>query len=383
MKDIDFDELDRAVSSVLEPTAGTDPAPDEKKTDAAPAEKTDDATVSVTSTPPAPEAPVIETPEPAAVSAEADTPAASPAAPRASLAIKRRGQFMDVVHPSSDMTKPEDAKTVPPRKITLTPLSDSVEPETKPEAEVTPETEAPVAPADTPAVETTPEVQDSADSSAPFSLDATMPDPLDVMQQQEEAKDAEAAEVAPSTASSEDMPTAADEIAPAESSEPETPATPFLSDTKVEKRPLDAFSAEEPATAEAEDAEVSDVPADGTAQTEQVPPELQADVVAVESGQPEQAEKEAEAEKEPEQEQKKEEASDTGFAASIPQQYTAADTKADDEHAIFDTREYHQPLTPPAKKKRGLPGWIVALVVMILLAALSAAGGYFWFYYGL
>lgn len=382
MKDIDFDELDRAVSSVLEPTASADPAPDAKKTDAAPEVQTETPEVKAEapSVATAPEAPVAEAVETAPAAVEADSVVVAPAAPRASLAMKRRGQFMDVVHPSSDMTKPEDAKiAVPPRKMTIKPLNDTVEPEKKEETETPPAPE-PVVETAVPAPEVTPELQETAESVESFSIGSTMPDPLDVMQQQEEAKDA-ATETTPA---SEEMPAASIEETPIDASEEATPVTPFLSDTKVEKRPLDAFSAEEtaPETEPDSAAETTEDGFDGTTPAEQIPPELQADVVAVESGQPDQLDK-VEVEEEPVKEEPQDENAGTGFAASIPQQYTATDTKADDEHAIFDTREYHQPLAPATKKKRGLPGWIVALVVMVLLAALSAAGGYFWFYYGL
>ena len=73
MNDIDFEELDRAVSSALGPDAGKTPA----------------ATA---------EAPAPATPAPAPTPPPVPTPAsASPAARRSS------GRFMDVVHPSSDM----------------------------------------------------------------------------------------------------------------------------------------------------------------------------------------------------------------------------------------------------------------------------------------
>lgn len=72
MKDIDFDELDRAVHSA---TNGGN-------------SKSDDNTRS----------------EPAPVDNESITPASSPVRPPVSLATRRSsGRFMDVVHPSSDM----------------------------------------------------------------------------------------------------------------------------------------------------------------------------------------------------------------------------------------------------------------------------------------
>lgn len=84
MQDIDFDELDRAVSTAME---GKD----------RPAEP---AVPMTSTTPPATEAPAVEVTERTRVAApERANMATSPAARRSS------GRFMDVVHPSSDMRR--------------------------------------------------------------------------------------------------------------------------------------------------------------------------------------------------------------------------------------------------------------------------------------
>lgn len=367
MKDIDFDELDRAVSSVLEPVADKKPAPEE----AAPAE------VAPAATEPEKAPEVAPAPEAAPAVVET-TPAVEPeatAAPAAKtpLAIKRRGQFMDVVHPSSDMTtsKPDDAPAAPTRKVTLAPLSASVVPEDAPES-VTPSTEAPAATAmpDPTEAMTPAEVQTPVETVEPAPADVVMPDPLDVMETQEETKDAASAEVSAIEDTTVDPNESLDTNA--ESAEGEAAsATPFLTDTKVDKRPLDAFSPDE---APAELATAAPVVA-----SEPLPPELQADVIAVESNPSERMDEE----KEEAGADEKKESSESGFNASIPQQYASTDGAASDDHSIFDTREYHQPLTPAKTKKRGLPGWLVAILVIFLLAGLGAAGGYFWFYYGI
>jgi len=356
MKDIDFDELDRAVSSVLETPADVQPAVTPTTPAAEPAEA------------PEPAATVVETPAAAEAPAE-PAPVETAAAAKTPLAIKRRGQFMDVVHPSSDMTgKPEETTTTSSRTTTLQPLSASVVPDAEPTT--------------TPDVETTPEPTPAADEISPDSqppvetvgsapADHAAPDPLDVMQTQEEAQDAAATE----TSTLEDTPvdSSAEETAEEPVEEP-APTTPFLADTEVDKRPLGAFSPEEAPVEESAAAPNMPVTA------EPLPPELQADVVAVEANPSDKSEEAGEKVVETED---KSEAVEPGLNTSIPQQYAATESNADGDHSIFDTSEYHQPIAPVKTKKRGLPGWLVALLVFFILAGLSAAGGYFWFYYGL
>lgn len=371
MKDIDFDELDRAVSTVLEPVADATPTStpatpvDEKTQPAGEAEKTSDVASEV-ATPDAVEpTPVTAVVEPEASSA---TPAARPP-----LAIKRRGQFMDVVHPSSDMTgKPEDGTPTSPRKVTVQPLTTIEAPEAEPETPAPTEEETQVTDqlTDLSTIEMPDEAQPPVETVESAPVVQVIPDPLDVMQTQEEAKDTLSTE----TPEVEDTPVDAPVPTETESGAEEVaPTTPFLADTKVDKRPLDAFSPDE--------AEVpAETDVEPTAEVEPVSAELQADVVAVEANPTDQVNDEADTEH---VETDKKDEVESGFNNSIPQQYAADDAKTDEDHSIYDTSEYHQPITPVKTKKRGLPGWLVALLVMFLLAGLSAAGGYFWFYYGL
>jgi hypothetical protein len=282
---------------------------------------------------------------------------------------------MDVVHPSSDMTgKPEAATSAPVRKVTLQPLSTSVEPETTPVVATPTEENEPVAAeqtADPVSLDTSVEPQPSAEAVTATPVDQVMPDPLDVMQAQEATKEAAAAETSTVEDTLEATPEASE---PVPTEEESAPSTPFLADTKVDKRPLDAFSPEETETP------VEPAPVDPVVTSEPLPPELQADVVAVEANPSDHVADEADSEA---TETDKKDESENGFNTSIPQQYSSTDTKSDDDHSIFDTSEYHQPLAPAKTKKGGMPGWLVALLVMILLAGLSVAGGYYWFYYGL
>lgn len=246
MQDIDFDEIDRAVSS----TMGTKPAP---------------ASV-----------PVNDAPAPAAPATDEGTPATR----------RSSGRFMDVFHPSSDMRPAVPERSAP--RQSETPVR-TAEP-------------APVTP------------------PAPATNDDAWPDPLDFHGFKDESEpEAPAAEEAP---------------APLES--------PFLSDAKVEKRPLGAFSAVEsamsaPATEPTPEPEAPAAPV--TEPAPEMPVEAPAPVEEVPSSIP----------------------------ASITQQYKEQPSTTDQPSgAIFDTEAYHQPLAHPTKSKSGLwvVLWIVGLIVV-------------------
>lgn len=261
MNDIDFDELDRAVSSTLTPTPVSEPTP-------------------------APVSPSITT----------------AAAPSVSPAARRGGRFMDVVHPSSDM---RGATAVPPR---------------------------PTVPAEpvTPAV-----------SAAPSAQVSDWPDPIE---------------------------------------------SPFLPDTKVEKRPL---GGEQPTTDvptpveipdEAPEAEIIPTVTEPAAPEAVVPVSLKEPVAEPETT-PE-AEPEVATETTPEVEATPEEpiaepvphVTETtqstpvgdGGPTSIHQQYTESASSAEPSRPIFDTEAYHQPMAHPEKKKSGIfvVLWIIGLIIL-------------------
>lgn len=291
MNDIDFDELDRAVSSV------TDSTP---------------------------------TPEPA-------TPNSlpSPAARRSS------GRFMDVVHPSSDM------RTASPQP-------------------------RPVEVPDRPAPE--------AVSGGSFQW----PDPIDV------------ASTNPPVDNNQDGVPPAPEVSSPTDDSPHSPLeSPFLSDAKVEKRPLGAatpvkslegslaeLTAETnpPAPVEAEslptasagavdvaDLEVSEEALIGAEQSSDTTPGVPQ--VADDVEEPVPGYKGAEVSPDPPV---------VTSPASITQQYTEQpSTTEQPSGAIFDTESYHQPLAHPQKKQSSLAIvlWIVGLV--ILGAGLGAAMYFF------
>ncbi|HEV7930164.1 MAG TPA: hypothetical protein VGP12_08550, partial [Nitrosospira sp.] len=114
MKDLDFDELDRAVNSLMSDVSKADTS----TSDTEQKEKTLDLTPTAgsgasTPTTPAPVAP--QAPAPTVVPPQKTT------TPLAPLASRRGGRFMDVVHPSSDMKKPDQPRQTSRQGITVAP----------------------------------------------------------------------------------------------------------------------------------------------------------------------------------------------------------------------------------------------------------------------
>lgn len=345
MKDLDFDELDQAVSSVL----GGDAAP-VKKDDArpAPADTTKQA-VHVSTTPAAPVAPATS-------------------APAISPAVKRRGQFLDMVHPSADMTSRSKMPT-PAARTKITPVSKDVVPDPTEKADAPtpaiPVATPPPAPKASEPVISEPSVEETNSDAK----DVAWPDPLDVAQSVAQAASDDP--IKDDTASEEAKPEDDPTPVTVPSAARDAAATPFVTDAKVDKRPLGAFgTAEVPAAAEV--AEVKADIADEQKAPVPTPPELQPDVVSVEAA----AEREFTGNDTEPQEKPA-----TGLSQSIPQQYkTPAETPNLTTHPVFDTKEYHQPLTPVHHQKKSR-GWLVVLIIVLLLVV-GAALGYFAFVAG-
>ena len=353
MKELDFDELDRAVNTLMSDVPKT-PAPQPSDDDAMttldiPTTLNDDQPV------PAFAAPA----EPSASSAVASPGTPMPAA-------RRGGRFMDVVHPSSDMR----TTTIPPRPVTrqgvtITPSSSAQSAE-------------PIAP--TPAIDEAP---------AATTESQAWPDPLDMVGYQREP-DTTIPAVEPETPDIiREVPIEVPAEPVVEESEPvdEQPlSTPFLSDAKVEKRPLGTNSTEEPDRVPVNNTVASE---DETPNAEDqlaampelspvvLPAELQTDVLSIESDTASDAAQDAlttspnETASEIKTEAAPEVVVPTG-STSIQQQYTEQPSTGDQTTGgIYDTDSYHQPLAHPAKKKSG---WIWLIWVIVLLI-LGAAGG--------
>lgn len=374
MKELDFDELDRAVNSLMTNVPNTPPPKkdDEVRTlniESSLPETTTSSMSSPTIPAPAP------TPAPAPVEiVTPTTPASEPVAPRTSapalsVAARRGGRFMDVVHPSSDMKKPT---TVPSRQgVTIEPSS-SLQPTDAPK-------ESAVAPAPETPTTSTPKTE------------SEWPDPL-------EMADFDAKEdTKPAAVSLDEPKDEAVAVDPTPSSkEPEAPlTTPFLADAKVEKRPLGTPTpVEEPDRAPVLTPESSQgssvnnpddqLPALPKDVEPILPAELQGDLMAIEAdtnaGIPKTEEGQP-IENLPKQKPMvttvTSEPPVSNGPTSIPQQYREEPSTGDQGNgAIYDTDTYHKPIEHPAKKKSGWM-WVIWILVILVVGAGGGAALFF------
>lgn len=353
MKDLDFDELDQAVNSLM---TGV-PRMAEPK-----GETAGEKTLTITPTLQADERPSFTALEQAATLAAADLNTRPEPLPVPSLVARRSsGRFMDVVHPSSDM-KINNRPVVSRVGLQLNPV---------PSRPSVIETPAPVVEVATPS----PASEVVEWKPTPMN---DWPDPIAM----EEAEDTELAK-APETSAAVSEPSVV--TTSVDTEEPSPLLTPFLTDTKVEKRPLGAFAVGLHST-------VDDTPSDVEASTNEPEEQPSADLPDEAPGLPDELHHELM--------QIESDASDTNdspevmtpptFSApvvtavpqpagptSIQPQYKEEPSSAEEKHAgIYDTESYHQPLSHPGKKKSG---WLWVLWIVLLLAA--GAGGALALYY--
>ncbi len=330
MKDLDFDELDRAVNSLI-----GGPAASSNTTATAPADPSGtEVSAEVTAEP---------TPTPAA------TPVASDLQ---SLAARRSsGRFMDVVHPSSDMRVP----FVPPRP--------SVRETT------------PMQPIDTPGASAAAPASLSPEPSVAATPASTWPDPLDFhgFNSTAPAQEVTAPQLGDNDIQSQLDTTETDQQAPLES--------PFLADAKVEKRPLGAFNdATMPPAANQPDAfgEAVSVDTDRPMETDTpLPAELQDNLLSIESNE-DTASVATEAPTITPTLPTDVVAPTPDVQVSIAQQYVEQPSTGDKPAgSIFDVDSYHKPIAHPKKHKSG---WMVTLWIVLLLILGVGAGAAFYFY---
>lgn len=382
MADIDFDELDKAVNDLMA-NVDTSKRPEgldepEEKVVTIAGSSTAPATVAPTPTPsmPAATAPVAPAATPTLVApVVSPTPEAAPAGP--SLAMKRRGQFMDIVHPSRDMNTP---KPVGRQGVTIQPGNDVVA------TSAAQQNEPSVALDSTPAPQPI---------EAPEPTASAWPDPIDMANSSTTSE-------APAT------PAVTPEVAPEVTSE--APLTsPFLPDAKPEKRPLGSPLSAEDASSSVPETPASDTQTPATPDPVPavvLPEEFSGDLMAVESrdlsSHPEQPVALPAPAEQPKLEAGEEELLIPAVATpdpieqpqaptqpqtqlpaggSIAQQYTEQPSSGDQSNgSIYDTSAYHQPIEPvaPAKKKTPTSVWIMIGVGLLLVGAIGGAA-YFYF----
>lgn len=470
MSDIDFDELDKAVASVLE---GEEPASQKSESPSPTIPPVENTSLS-TSESNAPSPPISHhgvntrmTPGRSTIHdaqlthqatevtpAERPQPSAQPPV-SPSLAARRSGRFMDIVHPSADMQRRGEARAALRRKretVVQPVATPTLEQPPAPASDPTPqpivdesaplplptpqaagasddtaqefqshnhelekaidelfvsEGHAPVGSSVAPEVpsekvaESTSEVG-VTETTAVSSQENHLPEPTrlsDVVgiETSNQSEDTPTDQTAESTSLIQDSATESAEQNSEESKEKadisqlatefestprviDTPqTTPFLKDTKVEKRPLGGTpSSIQEDTTPAKPTESPYEPnKKEESSTEDLPEELHNDLVAIESGNAAKSSDEAPAiEKKPTPVSSAASAT-TPVVTSIPRQYKETTQQLDEEESsVFDTNTYHQPLEAAPKKKAN-KAWI-AFFVVVLLIVLGVAAAFAW-----
>jgi hypothetical protein len=239
--------------------------------------------------------------------------------------------------------------------------------------------------ADAAAVETTTQEQPAETLETPFSPEVDLSS-LQLDETSEVA--AGAAETTPEVDTAAAEPVVAPDVPVAEEAGSETP---FLSDAKIEKRPLGAFgeqgsdvpesAEEEPAADDDSSSEPSTV-AEGPAVSEPMPRELQSDIVEVEKVQDDTVEvgdapSASETAEVPEAPSATTVTSDTGVPTP-----TGEVSHDEDAHPVFDASTYQQPLTPAKAAGKSKPAWLWWLVGIVACLAIGGGVGYAMFIVG-
>lgn len=326
MSDIDFDELDRAVNSLMQSRQPSGPA--------------EQSSVELAAVAPPASQPAVETSTPAPAQADpvATQPVVAANQPQPKLSVKRRGQFMDVMHSSSDMKQSDPAPKLAPRKqvaATLQPTGKETASEsTVPEPEVQPQLDAPSGP--------TAMSDPSIKATAPVDQAAPIPAPENKV-----------------------------------GGDSEPMSTPFLTDAKVDKRPLGGLQTDEP---KLETSAPQPAPAAAEATDPSVlPAELQQDILAVEADPAQPAASgsgvatSTTSDQAAAQPQSISVMPTTESIGSLPQNplpISSDDGPSESESSIFDTDQYQPPLKHPAKRK----SWPVVLAI-VMLVILGTGGG--------
>lgn len=361
MKDIDFDELDRAVSSLMNDVPKSEPVKDDSvKTLTL---NTEDQSDGVTE----PVQPVVASSEvddkPVSGSDAAAPPHRTEPAPSQAPATPaaRRGRFMDMVRqPAREVRKPMPSTSISRHGATLQP--------------VTPQR---------PAVVGNPVRSDIAPRN---EVPSAPEEPIVSAQSTNESVSREVSEPStPSVTSEPSFTPPAGEQSPL--------VSPFLPDAKVEKRPLgrpvdtsvsSSFSASSSEISMAPASNASDeISSDPDAQLPEqpLPAELDSKLLNIETSAADTPAESLNTPAEPVQLAPRPASSSATkplAATSIPQQYKVQPKVADagSTGTIYDTASYHQPLAHPPKKKPGWL-WVVAIILILLLGAAGGAVAYY------
>lgn len=404
MKDIDFEELDRAVNSLMT-TVGDEQG---TKPDAVDSFEPVVSTAGNSAATTAIDSNASAAPNTATVAPKSDTVVATTTeAPviGTPLATKRSGRFMDVVHPSSDMrltSKP----SMPNRTAATIQPSSMVE---LPDEQGNDDT----------ATEPTEELSEKIseigmDADLNDNNEIVMPDPLDLHMAQEEdqgaseekvnmesldsiaaeelSKSLEGLDNAPEVVAETRQEALSDtEDKKIDNPPEEPPISPFLPDAKVEKRPLGGgatavgkmpseddlqetvsgdkeftgVDTQQPEGATEELSQASETISEDDTVNAALPPELHEDVTAIEAGVPSAIEETIAVPSVP------------PAAASITQQYKEKTVASIANHeALYDSAAQGAPLAHPAKKTSGWM-WVMWIVLLLAIGAGSTVALYY------
>ena len=371
MKDLDFDELDRAVNSLITNIPGS-----ASSNDMASAPSTGSVTQE----------------QPSSIGSTAfATNARQTIQNSPSVGRPSTGRFMDVVHPSSDM---RSSLVMPERTSNQNRTISNNLPMTQPD-------NLPV------------EIEEP---SVPAKINNAWPDPIEYNHiSSDNVSEADKKD-------DDDIDQISNDITNSMNQQPNNPLeSPFLTGTKIEKRPLGAFSdsaatlvepqpttvalpTSSPADQSDEIPETLPINTDSSSETS-LPAELQGDLLSIESGddtnqidqsidipdnnnqtvsEPDTAEQSLNVipvdnsssnEKETVS-QASEIAPVVPVATSIQQQYKEQPNTGDQNNgAIYDTQNYHKAVAP-VKKKSGLM-WILWVFILLIVGVAAGAAVYF------
>jgi hypothetical protein len=393
MKDIDFDELDKAVNSLMSKNGRdtTNDAPEIPPVKE-PGMPLTAAPVSPGTIRPKSEVAINPDTQPAITPSQPPKQPIS-STPRSGMPASRRsGRFMDVVPKKPAPTPGGGASR---EGVTIAP---------RPEAASSTSASLPIQPTSPMKADESKPQTASVETAAPKS---DWPDPIEMHAMKQNAPASVAA-----SPKVEDAPVSSPKEQ--ENSTDQPLSSPFLPDAKVEKRPLGGATPMVPMVAPEHELQAS-VPDDSEAQlpakpsdvAPEAPEEFRGDLMQIESdthmGVPKTDETHPVKEKPgsqeptmsdlPAQEEKDKietasiptetETTDKVAAEShvgrisIPQQYKEQPSSGEKESgAIYDTDTYHQPLSHPAKKKSGWL-WVLWIVLILIVGAGAGVALYF------
>lgn len=367
MSDIDFDELDKAVNSLV----GDDQA---DKKESSPQISSDDNTSNST------------------------TSKVGPA-----LASRRSsGRFMDMKHDSSDMQK-KDSSLLGATKTSITPLNPGVTAEDIPAKKK--DNSGSSEKSDWP--DPIESVKNDKDDEKPLASSSTdMPDPLDHVTVDTSKKDylkdddVKSEEVVKDSKPSTDEPEI--DYEETDDKKDDKKESPFIDDAKVEKRPLGGFSDESPVLPPSSNKKKDDEVATDKEESQappqpiELPPELDKDLVAIEAGEalevqdpdPKEEDKTEKTEtddtsdkkKKSDQKEKVSELLASAATGSIPDQYKRENRSHElhAPHPLFDDDHYKGDIKnttskPPKSLAAKIFQWILIGVGILLLSVFLGA----------